>query len=67
MCEIIEVSKEYYNKYHKIPFEGEPYYYNNKIYIEGLYFGDLIYKILFNDFHSELKDEIMEIFNITNE
>ena len=69
---IIEISKDYYNKFHKIPFEGEIYHYNNKYYINGSFLGNVIYRILFNSYNDdkediELKKQIMDIFNISQD
>lgn len=63
---IIDLSNKFYNQYNRLPKEGENFINDNKI-INGLYFSDIIYKILFNGYKQELKKDIQTIFHITDE
>lgn len=63
---IIDLSKKFYKQYSRLPTKGENLINDNKI-INGLYFSDIVYKILFNGYKPELKKEIQTIFHITDE
>lgn len=61
---IIETAKEYYKIYKRVIQCKEKFEYKNINNFNGYLFGSLIHKILYNNYLNEIKNDIINIFEI---